>query len=142
MTVRMLDEETPAPRYPYQEPLERQDVRPIGPRELLYVETADGQTPTRVKTLCESVRTAAGPRQRVVATLGKLTGGDETRPAAGWEDLAHLLEGRPPAKQMRLGEKPPLSTTPPPAYSTGRRATAIAAAALRSCPRWGVTRRR
>ncbi|NGO53172.1 GumC family protein [Allomesorhizobium camelthorni] len=31
----MLDEETPAPRYPYQEPLERQDVRPIGPRELL-----------------------------------------------------------------------------------------------------------
>lgn len=35
MTVRMLDEETPAPRYPYQEPLERQDVRPIGPRELL-----------------------------------------------------------------------------------------------------------
>ena len=61
-------------------------------------------------SLCESVRTAAGPRQRVVATLGKLTGPDEPRPAAGWEELRALLEGRPAAKQMRLGEKPPLST--------------------------------
>ncbi len=52
-------------------------------------------------SLCESVRTAAGPRQRVVATLGKLTGAEETRPAAGWEELRALLEGRPAAKQMR-----------------------------------------
>ena len=63
------------------------------------------------RSLCESVRTAAGPRQRVVASLGKLTGADETRSAAGWEDLRALLEGRPAAQQMRLGEKPPLTTT-------------------------------
>jgi len=67
-------------------------------------------------SLCESVRTAAGPRQRVVASLGKLTGGDETRPAAGWEDLRALLEGRPAAKQMRLGEKPPLTATRQPQW--------------------------
>lgn len=42
-------------------------------------------------SLCESVRTAAGPRQRVVASLGKLTGGDETRPAPGWEDLSERI---------------------------------------------------
>lgn len=62
-------------------------------------------------SLCEAVRTAAGPRQRVVASLGKLTGGDETRPAAGWEELRALLEGRPAAQQMRLGEKPQPATT-------------------------------
>lgn len=54
-------------------------------------------------TLCESVRTAQGPRQRVVASLGKLTDKDI---AAGWEDIEALLEGRPPApRQMLLGEK-------------------------------------
>jgi len=67
-------------------------------------------------SLCESVRTAAGPRQRVVATLGKLTGAEETRPAAGWEDLRTLLEGRPAAQQMRLGEKLPLSAPLPPQW--------------------------
>jgi transposase len=56
-------------------------------------------------TLCESVRTAAGPRQRVVASLGKLTP-DDIRPDAGWEDLRALLEGRPTARQPELGEKP------------------------------------
>jgi hypothetical protein len=54
-------------------------------------------------TLCESVRTAAGPRQRVVATLGKL---DEEAAAreAGWEEMDALLEGRPVAQQRELGE--------------------------------------
>jgi hypothetical protein len=52
-------------------------------------------------SLCESVRTAAGPRQRVVATLGKLTPG-EVHPDAGWDELQSLLEGRPAARQMRL----------------------------------------
>jgi len=56
-------------------------------------------------SLCESVRTAAGPRQRVVAMLGKLTP-DEARPEAGWEDLSALLEGRPVARQLQMGEKP------------------------------------
>lgn len=68
-------------------------------------------------SLCEAVRTAAGPRQRLVAHLGKLTGAEEqARPEAGWEDLCALLEGRPAAKQMRLGEKPPLTTTLPPQW--------------------------
>lgn len=56
-------------------------------------------------TLCESVRTAAGPRQRVVATLGKLTG-EEPVNEAGWEQLATLLDGQPAPRQMELGQRP------------------------------------
>lgn len=37
--------------------------------------------------------------------LGKLTP-DEARPEAGWEDLSALLEGRPVARQLQMGEKP------------------------------------
>ncbi len=44
-------------------------------------------------TLVESVRTARGPRQRIVATLGKLPGLDaETR--VGWEHIADILDGK------------------------------------------------
>ncbi len=46
--------------------------------------------------LCETVRTARGPRQRVVASLGKL---DEKQVAGlqgGWEDLPALLRGEQP----------------------------------------------
>ena len=44
-------------------------------------------------TLVESVRTSRGPRQRVVATIGKLPGLDEeTR--VGWEHIADILDGR------------------------------------------------
>ncbi len=51
-------------------------------------------------TLCESVRTERGPRQRVVASLGKLT---DEEVNADWDDLDALLEGRKPAgRQMRL----------------------------------------
>ena len=45
-------------------------------------------------TLVESVRTARGPRQRVVATLGKLPGLDDDE-RAGWEEIALLLDGCP-----------------------------------------------
>jgi len=45
-------------------------------------------------TLVESVRTARGPRQRVVATLGKLPGLDEDERAGG-EEIARLLDGAP-----------------------------------------------
>ena len=45
-------------------------------------------------TLVESVRTSRGPRQRVVATLGKLPGLDEDE-RAGWDEIARLLDGRP-----------------------------------------------
>jgi len=47
--------------------------------------------------LCETVRTARGPRQRVVASLGKL---DEKQVAGlqgGWDDLPALLRGEQPA---------------------------------------------
>jgi len=53
-------------------------------------------------TLCETVRTELGPRQRVVATLGKLSGQDL---AAGWEDIEALLEGRKPAPRQLLLSK-------------------------------------
>lgn len=53
-------------------------------------------------TLCETVRTELGPRQRVVATLGKLS---EQDLAAGWEDIEALLEGRKPAPRQLLLEK-------------------------------------
>jgi transposase len=56
-------------------------------------------------TLSESRRTEAGPRQRVVATLGKLTG-DEPLEEAGWEQLDALLDGKPVVRQMQLGEQP------------------------------------
>ncbi|MEX1045638.1 MAG: IS1634 family transposase [Chthoniobacterales bacterium] len=49
-------------------------------------------------TLCETVRTACGPRQRVVASLGKFT---EEDLAAGWEDLEALLDGRRPGPKQR-----------------------------------------
>ncbi len=49
-------------------------------------------------TLCQTVRTERGPRQQVVATLGKFT---EEDLAAGWEDLEALLEGRRPGPKQR-----------------------------------------
>lgn len=60
-------------------------------------------------SLCESVRTAKGPRQRVVACLGKLD--EEEVRRGGWEDIENLLKGEPSARsrQMALGEE----TTPP-----------------------------
>lgn len=45
-------------------------------------------------TLVESARTARGPRQRIVATLGKLPGLDDDE-RAGWEEITRLLDGRP-----------------------------------------------
>src|SRR5512137_648640 len=52
-------------------------------------------------TLVESRRTASGPRQHTVATLGKLPGLDE-QVRAGWESLDELLEGCTPARQFEL----------------------------------------
>jgi transposase len=48
--------------------------------------------------LCETVRTERGPRQRVVASLGKLS---EEDLAAGWDDIEALLDGRRPAPKER-----------------------------------------
>jgi len=64
-------------------------------------------------TLVKTVRTARGPRQQIVAALGKEPG-LESRSRHGWEDIADLLEGRQPAVQgplAGLGETP--SQAPP-----------------------------
>ena len=45
-------------------------------------------------TLVESVRTARGPRQRVVATIGKLPGFDREE-RIGWEEIGRILAGKP-----------------------------------------------
>ena len=61
-------------------------------------------------TLVKTVRTARGPRQQIVATLGKEPG-LESRSRHGWEQVADLLEGRTPGVQGQLGEG--LARTPP-----------------------------
>lgn len=63
-------------------------------------------------TLVQTVRTAKGPRQQVVATLGKAPGLDQGV-RHGWEEVADLLEGRPSAPvQGELGERFGESATP------------------------------
>jgi transposase len=44
--------------------------------------------------LVESIRTVRGPRQRVVATIGKLPGLDREE-RIGWEEIGRLLSGKP-----------------------------------------------
>jgi len=45
-------------------------------------------------SLVESVRTTRGPRQRIVATIGKLPGLDKEE-RVGWEEIKRILEGKP-----------------------------------------------
>jgi transposase len=45
-------------------------------------------------TLVESERTVAGPRQRIVATIGKLPGLDREE-RVGWEEIGRILDGKP-----------------------------------------------
>ena len=45
-------------------------------------------------TLVDSVRTARGPRQRIVATIGKLPGLDRDE-RIGWDEISRILSGRP-----------------------------------------------
>ena len=58
--------------------------------------------------LVESVRTARGPRQRVVATIGKLPGLDREE-RMGWEEIGRILSGKPrPAPSLfEQREEPP-----------------------------------
>jgi len=69
--------------------------------------------------LCETVRTARGPRQRVVASLGKLDEGQVAGLRGRWEDLPALLRGEPPARAARCDPLPGLASavdlSPPPA---------------------------
>jgi transposase len=55
-------------------------------------------------TLVESRRTASGPRQHTVATLGKLPGLDG-QVYASWEAIDDLLEGRTGGVQLELGQE-------------------------------------
>ena len=45
-------------------------------------------------SLVESVRTARGPRQRIVAAIGKLPGLDKEE-RVGWEEIRRILDGEP-----------------------------------------------
>jgi transposase len=73
--------------------------------------TIDGET-YECWTLVESVRTARGPRQHTVATLGKLPGLDSTV-QRGWEEVDALLEGRSPAaSQLPLAGMAPAPARP------------------------------
>ncbi len=66
-------------------------------------------------TLVKTVRTAKGPRQEIVATLGKEPG-LESRTRHGWEAVADLLEGRAPAPvQGQLGQE--LAAAPQPQWA-------------------------
>ena len=62
--------------------------------------------------LVESVRTVRGPRQRVVATIGKLPGLDREE-RVGWEEISRILSGKP-------SPAPDLFTQPeaPPSWAT------------------------
>lgn len=72
--------------------------------------TCDGVT-YEYWSLVESVRTPAGPRQRTVATLGKLPGLDE-EVRVGWEHIGEILDGR-------LHQRDLLKAEPePPAWAT------------------------
>lgn len=58
-------------------------------------------------TLVKTVRTAKGPRQEIVASLGKAPGLDNGA-RHGWEDIADLLDGRAPRPfQGELGQALP-----------------------------------
>jgi len=63
-------------------------------------------------SLVESVRTARGPRQRVVASIGKLPGLDKEE-RIGWEEIGRLLTGKE-QQQDSLFKK----TEEPPSWAT------------------------
>ena len=56
--------------------------------------------------LCETVRTARGPRQRVVASLGKLDEAEVAGLRGGWDDLTALLRGETPSPAAKTAELP------------------------------------
>jgi transposase len=58
-------------------------------------------------SLVESVRTVRGPRQRIVATIGKLPGLDKEA-RIGWEEIRRILEGKPAQPNLfEAYEEPP-----------------------------------
>jgi transposase len=67
-------------------------------------------------TLVRTVRTANGPRQEVVATLGKLPGLDNSA-RRGWEEIADLLDGRSASPEQGQLDKPLPQTAPVPQWT-------------------------
>jgi len=63
-------------------------------------------------SLVESVRTARGPRQRTVTTIGKLPGLD-TEERVGWEEIRRILDGKPILQPDLFGE-----CVDPPSWAT------------------------
>ena len=61
-------------------------------------------------TLVESVRTASGPRQRVVANVGKLFGREDEE-KIGWERIGEILSGKKKDRTQDMFE--PVETEPP-----------------------------
>jgi transposase len=63
-------------------------------------------------SLVESVRTARGPRQRIVATIGKLPGLDKEE-RIGWEEIRRIVTGtpRPGPELFEKEEEPPAWAT-------------------------------
>jgi transposase len=64
--------------------------------------------------LCETYRTARGPRQRVVASLGKLDENELIGLKGGWEDLPALLRGEEPASPPAPAHLPGFAPASPP----------------------------
>ncbi len=64
--------------------------------------------------LCETYRTERGPRQRVVASLGKLDEAQVGGLQAGWEDLPGLLRGETPTSRPATVELPGFAKSGPP----------------------------
>ena len=62
--------------------------------------------------LCETVRTARGPRQRVVASLGKLDDEEAAGLRSGWDDLPALLRGEIPAERTTTSPLPGVADEP------------------------------
>jgi transposase len=62
-----------------------------------------GETEYDYWSLVESVRSKRGPRQRVVASIGKLPGLDKEE-RIGWEEIGRILSGKPRA-EARLFER-------------------------------------
>jgi len=63
-------------------------------------------------SLVESVRTARGPRQRIVASIGKLPEFDK-KELIGWEEIGRILTGK--SRQDSLFEK---TQEAPPSWAT------------------------
>jgi len=61
--------------------------------------------------LCQTVRTARGPRQRVVASLGKLDEAQCAGLTGGWDDLSALLRGHTPQPKLDTAALPGFDTT-------------------------------